>query len=129
LPVSLASAQASRLTFKAFFIAAAVDLSVSIEGMIEERWSHFCAVPATAQVIGRHSFTQRTGHRRYTLTCKYIDRAGGVRTGWFSLLAAETPHVVKEGVDGGKLPVAWELLYDPRWKRRRTRLRPWCSPT
>jgi hypothetical protein len=36
---------------------------------------------------------------------------GRVQTGWFWLLSAETPDAVKEGVDGGKLPVAWKMLY------------------
>jgi hypothetical protein len=118
LPVSFASAGTSRLTFKTFAIAAFIDFAFSIDGMIEERWAHWRAVPAQARVFAGHSLLQHTGHRRYTLTCQFIDRAGDLQTGWYSLLEAETPFEVRKGVDDRKLPVDLNVSYDPEWPSR-----------
>ncbi len=118
LPASTAPAQASRLTMKAFLVAAAVDLAFSIYGMIEERWAHCGAVPAQGQIIGGRSFVQSSGHRRYSLRCQFIDRAGQLQNGWYSLLSPEVPPEVKVGIDGRKLPVALKVAYDPKWPSR-----------
>lgn len=118
MPVSLAPARASHLTLKAFFVAAAFDLAFSIHGMIEERWAHRFAVPIRAQVIAGRSFAQPSGHRRYSLTCQFIDQAGRLQTGWYSLLSPDVPHAIRASVDGGKLPVGLNISYDPNWPSR-----------
>jgi hypothetical protein len=112
LPASLAPARASRLTVKAFFIAAAFDLAFSIYGMIEERWAHWFAVPVQAHVYAGQSFVQWSGHRRYSLTFAFLDRTGQLRDGWYSLVSSQVPPEVRMGVDGRKLPVRLKLSYD-----------------
>jgi hypothetical protein len=113
LPASLSPARASRLTLKAFFIAAAIDLAISIQGIVEERWAHSGAVSTTAQVFAGRSFIQWIGHRRYSLTCQFVDQSGRLQTGWYSLLAQEVPNEVKDGIERGTLPVKLKVAYDP----------------
>jgi hypothetical protein len=118
LPSSIVPCRASKLTFKAFFIAAVCDLAFSIYGMIEERWARSGAALAQGQVVAGHSFAQPSGHRRYTLSCQFLDRTGQLQHGWYSLLAPEVPHDVKASVDNGKLPVALKIAYDTKWPSR-----------
>jgi hypothetical protein len=108
----------SRLTFKAFCLAICVDLTFSAYEALAERGAYARAIPVQSSVAEGRSFVQRTGHRRYSFTCKFVDHTGSNRVAWFSLLARELPLQVCGKIDDGKLPAALALHYDPAWPAR-----------
>ena len=87
-------------------------------GMIDERGGYRRAVPAQAQVVAGKSFIQSTGHHRYTFFCTFVDHLGRRQDAWFSLLADRLPVAIRRGIDSGKLPTNFRVLFDPDWPGR-----------
>ncbi|HEY8750763.1 MAG TPA: DUF3592 domain-containing protein [Tepidisphaeraceae bacterium] len=106
------------VTFIAFLIAAACEGALAGHSIIEETLAHSRAVRAPAEIVSGHSRRQPEGHRRYTLTCSFVDQRGKRHLAWFSDVSDGIPARVQSAIDTGRSPATKDVAYDPQWPGR-----------
>lgn len=108
-----------KLAVGVFLLGACLDGVFSLWSLAVEYMAHGRAVQVPAQVVGGKARGDRAGHTSFTFTCTFQDQNGGMHTAWFpEVPETQVPINVQQAISGGQLPVAIDVVYDPRWPGR-----------